>query len=203
MDNELQKAIQLVKEGNKIDGGRILAKLVKAEPNNEQAWLWLSTCVVPSEQKYFCLNKVLAINPNNSNALKALAQLDAQKVHRDTTELSEPQSDKMKIVSEIGNLESQLARYESNLRAKMDEFSVVKPNYTSGTFLFLVGVILVFIGFDIGILLIVLSLLAVGMAALRSAGKPKKVKKEIEAIENKIGFTRGKLAELRAKLMIL
>lgn len=76
MDKELQTAIQLVKEGNKIEGGRILAKLVKVEPNNEQAWLWLSACVVPIEQKQYCLKQALRINPNNEDAKKQLDRLD-------------------------------------------------------------------------------------------------------------------------------
>lgn len=76
MDNELQTAIELVKEGNKIEGGRILAKLVKAEPNNEQAWLWLSTCVVPVEQKRYCLKQALRINPNHKYAKQQLDHLE-------------------------------------------------------------------------------------------------------------------------------
>jgi len=76
LDNDLQKAIQLVKSGNKIEGGRILAKLVKAEPDNEQAWLWLSTCVISVEQKRYCLKQALRINPKNEHTKKQLDRLE-------------------------------------------------------------------------------------------------------------------------------
>lgn len=76
MDNDLQKAIQFVKEDKKIEGGRILAKLVKEEPDNEQAWLWLSVCVAPVEQKRHCLKQALRINPNNEQAKKQIDRLE-------------------------------------------------------------------------------------------------------------------------------
>lgn len=201
--DDLNEAIAKAKLGDKVTAGKILGKYVQANPSSEVAWLWLSFCVIPVEQKRYCLNKALAINPNNPNTMKALTQLDSQISHRKAIELPEPQSDKAKIVPEIGNLESQLVKYESKLRAKQDELLAAKPNYTSGTFLFLVGVILIVVGFDMGMFLIVLSLLAVGMAAVRSSGKPEKIKKEIEMIENEIASMRGKLGELRANLTIM
>ena len=77
MPNELQQAIELVKAGKKAEGGQILAELIKREPNNEQAWLWLSACVKPVEQKRHCLKQTLQINPNNEYARKQLSSLDS------------------------------------------------------------------------------------------------------------------------------
>lgn len=74
MNNEvLKKAISLIKSGDKSQGGKILANLVKNDPENELAWLWLSACFTDIEQKRYCLNKVLEINPDN---LQARNQLD-------------------------------------------------------------------------------------------------------------------------------
>lgn len=78
MTSELSQAIELIKAGKKPEGGRILAGLVKANPDNETAWQWLSTCVVPEAQKRHCLDQVLRINPQSEYAKKALAALDFQ-----------------------------------------------------------------------------------------------------------------------------
>src|SRR5215216_653331 len=73
--DKLYSAIAAYKSGNKSVAQQILSDLIKTEPNNESAWLWLSACLTDINQKMYCLNKVLSINPNNQNALKALAQL--------------------------------------------------------------------------------------------------------------------------------
>jgi hypothetical protein len=118
-------------------------------------------------------------------------------------EMTTNELEKSKVVAEIGNVETRLAKYESNLRAKQDELSSSKPNYTSGTALFVIGLVLILIGYDAGTFLIILSLLAAGLVAVSTSGKSGAIKKEMEMIENEIASTRGKLAELRAKLIIL
>jgi tetratricopeptide (TPR) repeat protein len=72
----LRQAITAIRSGNKTSGARKLAQLVKQDPNNETAWLWLSVCVESAEQKRYCLNRVLGINPTNREARQALAQLE-------------------------------------------------------------------------------------------------------------------------------
>jgi hypothetical protein len=73
---KLEIAIAEIKAGNKSSGLYLLSDVVKAEPKNELAWLWLATCVDSIDKKKFCLNKALSINPNNQIAHKALSQLD-------------------------------------------------------------------------------------------------------------------------------
>jgi len=73
--DKLNSAIAAFKSGDKNTAQQILSDLVKSEPNNENAWLWLSACLTNVEHKLHCLDKVLSINPNNQNAQKALAQL--------------------------------------------------------------------------------------------------------------------------------
>lgn len=79
---KLSRAIQLIKEGNKQNAGEILLELVNDEPNNELAWLWLSSCYDNEKKKLFSLSKVLEINPNNEKARIAYQKL--------TTLVSEP-----------------------------------------------------------------------------------------------------------------
>ena len=71
----LNKAISLIKAGDKKGAKGILRKLIEQEPNNEMAWLWFSVCVVNVENKIFCLKKVIEINPGNPKASQALNKL--------------------------------------------------------------------------------------------------------------------------------
>ena len=81
MDNaNVQTGIECYKSGNKADALKIFLEVLKREPNNEIAWLWLAACVNKPEQKRDCFHKVLAINPNNAVAQKALAELELQAV---------------------------------------------------------------------------------------------------------------------------
>jgi hypothetical protein len=75
---KLSQAVQLIKSGNKIDALPILKEVVQTEPNNENAWLWLYSCVENVEQKRYCLQQVLKINPNNQGAQKWLAAFKAE-----------------------------------------------------------------------------------------------------------------------------
>jgi hypothetical protein len=75
MDNNLQQAITLIKSGNKKEGGQMLAEMVKKDPRNIDAWLWLSSCVNSNEQRVFCLKKVLEVDPNHNVARSALSKL--------------------------------------------------------------------------------------------------------------------------------
>lgn len=77
-ENELKQAIDAIKAGDKKRGGEILAELIKVEPNNEVAWLWLATCYKKVENKRRCLEKALEINPANQNAQQALNRLSSQ-----------------------------------------------------------------------------------------------------------------------------
>ena len=72
----LNAAIHAIKSGDKANGQRLLTELVKSEPNNELAWLWLSVCFEDPQKKKYCLNRTLTINPANPNARRALEQLE-------------------------------------------------------------------------------------------------------------------------------
>jgi len=81
MDNiNVQTGIQYFGSGNKTGALQIFLEVLKREPNNEIAWLWLAACVDKPEQKRDCFHKVLSINPSNLNAQKALAELELQTI---------------------------------------------------------------------------------------------------------------------------
>lgn len=76
--NKLNQAIQHIKSGNKQSALPLLKEIVQSDPRNESAWLWLYACLDSHEQKKYCLQKAIEINPNNQNAKKALEKLLAQ-----------------------------------------------------------------------------------------------------------------------------
>jgi len=71
---KLASGVAAVKAGNIMDGAQLLYEVIKLDPECETAWLWLSYCFDNTYQKKYCLSKVLAINPNNQNALEDLAR---------------------------------------------------------------------------------------------------------------------------------
>ena len=78
VSEKLSYAIQLIKAGNKQAALPILKEIIQTEPGNENAWLWLYSCVDRPEQKKYCLQQALKINPSNQNARQALSKLSGQ-----------------------------------------------------------------------------------------------------------------------------
>lgn len=74
-EEELKQAVELIKAGRKKAGGRILTDILNVDPENERAWLWVTACVDSDQERKYCLEQVLRINPNNQAAQKALAKL--------------------------------------------------------------------------------------------------------------------------------
>jgi hypothetical protein len=50
---------------------------ILSNPRNEDAWLWMAAAVVDQKERYYCLGRVLALNPNNPVAQRGLAELTA------------------------------------------------------------------------------------------------------------------------------
>jgi len=72
---KMNSGITAFRNGNKKVALQIFSEIVKSDPRNETAWLWLAAGVDDIEQKEFCFTKVLEINPHNENAQKALSQI--------------------------------------------------------------------------------------------------------------------------------
>jgi len=72
MAASLELAITAIRSGRKEEGRQLLNLLIQQNPNDEQAWLWMSSVVNTDEQRARCLYHVLAINPTNEVARKGL-----------------------------------------------------------------------------------------------------------------------------------
>jgi len=73
MDNILQQGIAAAKAGNKIQAFQYLSRATQDGSTAEQGWLWLSSVVDRDEERLFCLDNVLRVNPNNPHARPAAA----------------------------------------------------------------------------------------------------------------------------------
>jgi len=72
-----QRGITAAKAGDKDEARRLLQQAIRLEPDSEAAWLWLASVARDAQERLFCLNKILEINPNNETALKAIESLNA------------------------------------------------------------------------------------------------------------------------------
>ena len=81
MNEKLAQAVKLVKEGQKKQGGLMLQEIVREQPQNELAWLWLANCVSDDQQKIACYSKAAEINPQNENTIKALQRLQQDELN--------------------------------------------------------------------------------------------------------------------------
>ena len=74
----LQQALAAARAGRKTEARQMLEQILQANPGQEQAWTWMATVVETDAQRVECLQRVLAINPNNAAARKVLAQFQAR-----------------------------------------------------------------------------------------------------------------------------
>lgn len=75
--DELQRqGLTALKAGDKARAQALFAQIVKADPRNERAWLYLAATVKNPDEQRYCLQRVLALDPNNAQAQRALATLD-------------------------------------------------------------------------------------------------------------------------------
>ena len=73
MDPKLEQAVQAIKSGDKSAGLVLIAQVIRSDPNNESAWIWMATAQDDPEKKKQCLERVLHINPGNERVRRALS----------------------------------------------------------------------------------------------------------------------------------
>lgn len=73
--DKIQEAVEKIKSGKKDEGRRILVQILRSDPKNEWAWLWLAVAVEDPDKREECLERVLRINPNNQQAAKMMDKI--------------------------------------------------------------------------------------------------------------------------------
>ena len=76
MSTPLEQAVAFIRAGNIAEARTILIEVLKQNPRDDYAWLCMTLCVTEVEQKRYCFQKVLKINPQNQHAIAGLARLN-------------------------------------------------------------------------------------------------------------------------------
>lgn len=76
-DNLLKQGIAAFKSGQKTKARTLFGQALKQDQRNEKAWLWMSCVMETDEERRACLEKVLAINPSNTAAIRGLEYVGA------------------------------------------------------------------------------------------------------------------------------
>ena len=71
----LKEAITAIQSGDTALGKKLLAQLLLQNPDDDMAWIWMSATVDEPEQRHYCLQKALEINPANATARAGMARL--------------------------------------------------------------------------------------------------------------------------------
>jgi hypothetical protein len=71
----LAHAVSLLKDGDRRRGRHLLLEIIKDNRKNDLAWAWLYTCVDSDEERVFCLEKFLDLNPYHAKAKEELKRL--------------------------------------------------------------------------------------------------------------------------------
>ena len=122
-DDVLQQAAELFKKGDKEQASKLLSELVNKEPRNASAWYGLAICLNETEQKRYCLQRVLEINPDNAKAKQMLEGL--QQAGETRPGVPEQDTNIDKVTS------TQPAKYQQHQKPSAQEFEVAqkKPGF--------------------------------------------------------------------------
>ena len=94
MSEKLQQAIAAIKSGDERTDHQLLLDILRSDPNNENAWLWMTQAVSSDKDRLKCLHRVLAINPNNQSAQRGLAVLQQKQARQQQESLPEVPKEK-------------------------------------------------------------------------------------------------------------
>lgn len=75
IDNLLKEGIAALKAGQRVRARALLQEVVREQPDNVAAWLWLSGTVDTDNERRECLERVLEVDPDNPHAKKGLERL--------------------------------------------------------------------------------------------------------------------------------
>ncbi len=110
-DTLLQEAQRAVQAKEHEQARRLLMDLLSRQPRHEQGWLLLASVVDDPNKAIDCLERVLALNPGNTQAreLLALAQRERDRLAALSTLKAEPEADEVAL-TEPGDEERAVPR---------------------------------------------------------------------------------------------
>jgi len=79
---QLRQGIALARAGKNLEARSILGRVVKSNPQLVLGWLWLANVVETDEQRFYCFERILQLDPQNAAARRGLAQMKAAQSSR-------------------------------------------------------------------------------------------------------------------------
>jgi hypothetical protein len=79
VDLMMKQAIERYAAGDKRQARKILAEILREEPDNMNAWLGTAMCLDDPDKKRYCLERALALKPDSERAKALLDQMDAER----------------------------------------------------------------------------------------------------------------------------
>jgi predicted Zn-dependent protease len=76
-DSIYEQARQAIEQGDKTRARDLLTRVLKEQPQNLEAWLWMSSVVGTPKEQIYCLQQAIRIDPQNLIALRGLILLGA------------------------------------------------------------------------------------------------------------------------------
>ena len=76
VNDQLQRAYQLIRAGNRQESVQVLMPILRADPANADAWWLLANAVTDPNQKKRALQEVLKLRPTDDRARRMLEQLE-------------------------------------------------------------------------------------------------------------------------------
>ncbi|HLA42342.1 MAG TPA: hypothetical protein VJZ27_02840, partial [Aggregatilineales bacterium] len=68
----LMQGIEAAKAGQRDQARGLFQNAIRLDPQNETAWLWMSSVARDNRERLFCLTNLIQINPQNEMAQKGL-----------------------------------------------------------------------------------------------------------------------------------
>ena len=75
MTTPLEQAITLIKAGDTEKAKHLWVNVIKQNPRDEVAWLWMAECVQSEKEKRYCFEQVLKLTPDNKYAVYGISHL--------------------------------------------------------------------------------------------------------------------------------
>src|SRR5512135_1225619 len=75
VDTMFEDAVDALRQGERARGKEILTRLLKADQNNPNYWIWMSAAVDTAKERIYCLETALKLDPANAIAKRGLVLL--------------------------------------------------------------------------------------------------------------------------------
>ncbi len=79
-DVMLHEAVEAIQQGQRTRAHDLLTRLLRADTNNPDYWIWMSSVVETSREQIYCLKAAQKLDPNNPTILQGLRLLGAAPV---------------------------------------------------------------------------------------------------------------------------